>query len=141
MPLAGRNCIPSISVALLSVCVLVQPAAAYDLQYRQNNTNFSAADLQRVYNSGLPAAYDQAFPERRWTTYLLLDSPNNGPVAITLGLSPRGGPSQALLPIATYSVIEPIPGSGQQWQTLLSNLARAFATTVLSNRERLINQR
>ena len=142
MPLAGRNCIPSISVALLSICALVQPTAAYDLQYRQNNTNFSAADLQRIFNSGLPAAYDQAFPEQRWTTYLLLDShPNKGQVAITLGLSPRVGPSQALLPIATYSVIEPIPGSGQQWQTLLSNLARAFATTVLSNRERLINQR
>lgn len=58
--------------------------------------------LQRILNSGLPVIYDQAFPEQRWTTYLLLDShPNKGQVAITLGLSPRVGPSQALLPIAT----------------------------------------
>jgi hypothetical protein len=131
-----------ITLVMLTASAIGQPVAAYDLQYRQNNTNFSAADLQRIFNSGLPAAYDQAFPEQRWTTYLLLDShPNKGQVAITLGLSPRVGPSQALLPIATYSVIEPIPGSGQQWQTLLSNLARAFATSVLNNRERLINQR
>lgn len=142
MLLRARTSIPVITAALLATSAIVQPAAAYDLQFRQNNTNFSAADLQRIFNSGLPAAYDQAFPEQRWTTYLLLDShPNKGQVAITLGLSPRVGPSQALLPIATYSVIEPIPGSGQQWQTLLSNLARAFATTVLSNRDRLINQR
>jgi hypothetical protein len=142
MLLPGRNYFPLITLAMLTAGAIGQPVAAYDLQYRQNNTNFSAADLQRIFNSGLPAAYDQAFPEHRWSTYLLLDShPNKGQVAITLGLSPRIGPSKALLPIATYSVIEPIPGNGQQWQTLLSNLARAFANTVLSNREGLINQR
>ena len=141
MPLPGRNCFPAITWALLSAGAIVHPAGAYDLQYRQNNTNFSAAELQRIFNSGLPATYDQAFPEQRWTTYLLLDShPNKGQVAITLGLSPRVGPSQALLPIATYSVIEPIPGNHQQWQTLLRRLANAFASTVLSNRERLLNQ-
>lgn len=65
MPLAGRNGIPSTSMALLSMSTLVQPAAAYDLPYRQNYTNFSAADLQRIFNSRLPATYDQAFPEQR----------------------------------------------------------------------------
>ena len=56
MPLAGRNCIPSISVALLSVCALVQSAAAYELQYRLNNTNFSAAELQCIFTRELSAA-------------------------------------------------------------------------------------
>jgi len=62
-------------------------------------------------------------------------------VAITLGLSPRIGPSQALLPIATYSVIEPIPANDQQWQSLLTNLVKAYANNVLINRERVLNQR
>jgi len=142
MPLTGRSCIPSIAVALLTANAIMQPAAAYDLQYRQNNSNFSAAELQRIFNSGLPATYDKTFPEQRWTTYLLLDShPNKGQVVITLGLSPRIGPSQALLPIATYSEIEPIPANGQQWQSLLTNLGKAYGNNMLINRERVLNQR
>jgi hypothetical protein len=51
------------------------------------------------------------------------------------------GPSQALLPIAAYSVIEPIPATPQPWQGLISALAHADASSVLSNRSRLLNQR
>lgn len=73
---------------------LTLPARADDLQYRQNGTNLL-----------LDAHADQAL------------------VAITLGLSPRVGPAQALLPVATLSVIEPLPSSTGQWQSLLSDLA------------------
>jgi len=45
------------------------PAQAYDLQYRQNGTTFSAPQLREIFNGSLPAEYDQ-----RWTTYLLLDA-------------------------------------------------------------------
>jgi hypothetical protein len=48
---------------------LVLPAQAYDLQYRQNGTTFSAPQLREIFNGSLPAEYDQ-----RWTTYLLLDA-------------------------------------------------------------------
>jgi hypothetical protein len=115
---------------------------AYDLQYRQNNTNFSVQDLQRIFNNGLPQAYDQVFREQQWTTYLLLDShPDKGLVSIILGLSPRVGLSRALLPIATYSVVETIPKTPQQWQQLLSRLARSYGNTVVNNRARLLHQR
>lgn len=137
-----RGRLPLRFAVALAAAWLPLSASAYDLQYRQNNTSFSASDLQRIFNNGLPQAYDQVFREQQWTTYLLLDShPDKGQVAITLGLSPRVGTSRALLPIATYSVIEPIPGSNQQWQRLLSDLARAYANSVLSNRARLLNQR
>ncbi|MFN5161997.1 MAG: hypothetical protein ACK5FE_11585 [Cyanobacteriota bacterium] len=90
---------------------LARPARAYDLQYRQNGTSFSAGELRRIFNNALPAAYDQSFPDQRWTTYLLLDAhADQSLVAISLGLSPRVVPSQALLPVvATFSVIEPCP--------------------------------
>ena len=142
MMLPFRALLSSLAAASLAVAGLPLSASAYDLQYRQNNTNFSAADLQRIFNNGLPPTYDRVFPEQQWTTYLLLDShPDKGQVAITLGLSPRVGASRALLPIATYSVIEPIPSTTSQWQRLLSALANAYANSVLSSRARLLNQR
>jgi len=142
MTLSLRGWLSCLAVAALATAGLPLPASAYDLQYRQNNTNFSAADLRRIFNSGLPTSYDRVFLEQQWTTYLLLDShPDKGQVAITLGLSPRLGASRALLPVATYSVIEPIPGTTQQWQRLLSALANAYANSVLSNSGRLLNQR
>jgi hypothetical protein len=142
MTLSFRGLLPSLAAAAMAAAGLPLSASAYDLQYRQNNTSFSAIDLQRIFNQGLPQAYDQVFPEQQWTTYLLLDShPDKGQVAITLGLSPRVGATRALLPIATYSVIEPIPSTTPQWQRLLSGLARAYANSVLSNQARLLNQR
>jgi len=141
MLLFGRL-LPLLAAAGLIGSSLLRAASAYDLQYRQNNISFSASDLRRIFNNGLPQSYDLVFPEQQWTTYLLLDShPDKGQVAITLGLSPRVGASRALLPIATYSVIEPIPSTSQQWQRLLSALANTYATNVLSNRARLLNQR
>jgi hypothetical protein len=53
---------------------LFMPAQAYDLQYRQNGTAFSAPQLQEIFNKGLPAEHDQRFRDKRWTTYLLLDA-------------------------------------------------------------------
>jgi hypothetical protein len=38
-------------------------------------------------------------------------------------------------------VIEPIPANGQQWQSLLTNLGKAYGNNMLINRERLLNQR
>jgi hypothetical protein len=97
--------------------------------------------LRRIFNNGLPAAYDQGFPDQRWTTYLLLDAhADKGLVAITLGLSPRVGPSQALLPVATFSVIEPMPRSAAGWQQLLSDLAARYARVTLENRGRILSQ-
>ena len=120
---------------------LVLPARAYDLQYRQNGTSFSASELRRIFNNGLPAAYDQRFPDQRWTTYLLLDAhADKGLVAITLGLSPRVGRSQALLPVATFSVIEPMPRSAAGWQQLLSDLGARYASLMLENRSRILSQ-
>ena len=95
-------------VVIAAGLALALPARAYDLQYRQNGTSFSASELRRIFNTALPAAYDQRFADQRWTTYLLLDAhADQALVAITLGLSPRVGASQALLPVATFSVIEP----------------------------------
>ena len=130
-----------LAASVLIGAALALPARAYDLQYRQNGTNFSASELRRIFNNGLPAAYDQRFPDQRWTTYLLLDAhADKELVAITLGLSPRVGRSKALLPVATFSVIEPLPRSAAGWQQLLSDLAARYASLMLENRSRIINQ-
>jgi len=129
------------AAAALIAAALALPARAYDLQYRQNGTSFSASELRRIFSNGLPAAYDQRFPDQRWTTYLLLDAhADQALVAITLGLSPRVGPSQALLPVATFSVIAPLPRSADQWQHLLSELAARYARLMLENRSRILSQ-
>jgi hypothetical protein len=105
--------------ALIAVSLTV-PVDAYDIQYRQNGSSFSASELRRIFSNALPAAYDQRFPDQRWTTYLLLDAhADRALVAHHLGLSPRVGPSQPLLPVATFSMIEPLPRSANQWQQLL----------------------
>jgi hypothetical protein len=125
----------------LFAAALAPPARAFDLQYRQNGTSFSANQLRSIFSNALPAAYDQRFPDQRWTTYLLLDAhADQGRVAITLGLSPRVGPSQALLPVATFSVIEPLPRSAGQWQQLLSDLAARYGRLMIENRSRILNQ-
>ena len=130
-----------LAASVLIGAALALPARAYDLQYRQNGTNFSASELRRIFNNALPAAYDQQFPDQRWTTYLLRDAhADKGLVAITLGLSPRVGPYQALLPVATFSVIEPLPRSAAQWQQLLSDLAAGYARLMLENRGRILSQ-
>lgn len=61
-------------------------------------------------------------------------------MAITLGLSPRVGPSQALLPVVTFSVIEPLPRSAAQWQQRLADLAARYARQMLENRSRILRQ-
>jgi len=128
------------AAALIGGGLLLPPAQAYDLQYRQNGTTFSAPQLRQIFSGSLPAEYDKRFPEQRWTTYLLLDAhANKGLVAITLGLSPRVGPSQALLPVATFSVIEPLPRTSAQWQQLLGAMARQYAQLMLDNRSRILN--
>lgn len=120
---------------------LMLPASAYDLQYRQNGTTFTAPQLREIFNGSLPAEYDLRFPEQRWTTYLLLDAhTNKNLVAITLGLSPRVGPSQALLPLATFSVVEPLPYTPAQWQQLLGGVANQYARLMLDNRSRILKQ-
>jgi hypothetical protein len=130
------------AASALIAAALALPARAYDLQYRQNGTSFSAGELRRIFNNALPAAYDQRFPDQRWTTYLLLDAhADQALVAITLGLSPRVGPSQALLPVATFSVIEPLPRSAAGWQQLLSDQAARYARLMLENRSRILSQR
>ena len=126
--------------ALMGASVTL-PSRAYDLQYRQNGTSFSASELRRIFSNALPAAFDQRFPDQRWTTYLLLDAhADQALVAITLGLSPRVGPSQALLPVATLSVIEPLPRSAGQWQQRLSDLVARYAHLMLDNRSRILSQ-
>jgi hypothetical protein len=131
-----------LAASVLIGAALALPARAYDLQYRQNGTSFSASELRRIFNNALPPAYDQRFPDQRWTTYLLLDAhADKDLVAITLGLSPRVGPSQALLPVATFSVIEPLPRSAAQWQQLLSDLAARYARLMLENGSRIPSQR
>ena len=132
-----------IAAAAAACSLLGGPAAhAYDLQFRQNNSPLNGAQLQQAFNRGLPRAYDQQFPERQWTTYLLLDGhPNQGLVAITVGLSPRVGPSKALLPVATFSALEPIPANADQWIQLLAQAANTYANSVLLNRTRILGQR
>jgi len=127
------------TAALISGGLLL-PARAYDLQYRQNGTTFSAPQLRQIFSGSLPAEYDQRFPDQRWTTYLLIDAhADKGLVAITLGLSPRVGQSQALLPVATFSVIEPMPRTPAQWQQLLTGVASQYARLMLDNRSRILN--
>lgn len=128
---------------LVSLAVIGHGAArAYDLQYRQNNTSFSGAELRSVFNAALPSLYEQAFPQEEWTTYLLLDAhPQQGLVSITLGLSPRLSSTRALLPIATYSVIEPLPRDMGQWRRLLAGVASTYANLMLNNRSRLLMPR
>ena len=129
-----------LAASVLIGAALALPARAYDLQYRQNGTSFSASELRSIFNNALPAAYDQGFPDQRWTTYLLLDAhADKALVAITLGLSPRVGPSQALLPVATFSVIEPLPRSTAGWQQLLSDLAARYARLMLENGSRILS--
>lgn len=121
---------------------LFMPAQAYDLQYRQNGTAFSAPQLREIFNQSLLVEYDQRFPDQHWTTYLLLDAhTDNKLVAITLGLSPRVGPKQALLPLASFSVIEPLPRTPVQWQQLLGGVANQYAKLILDNSSRILNQR
>ena len=130
------------AAALISGGLLLPPVQAYDLQYRQNGTSFSAPHLRQIFSGSLPAEYDQRFPDQRWTTYLLLDAhANKDLVAITLGLSPRVGPTKALLPLATFSVIEPLPRTAAQWQQLLGGVASQYARLMLDNRSRILNQR
>lgn len=118
------------------------PAWGYDLQYRQNNSALSAGQLQQALNRGLPSDYDRLFPQQQWTTYLLIDGhPGKGMVAITLGLSPRIGPRQALLPLATYSLLEPIPLSSGQWDALLAEAANSYGSAMIRNRQRILSQR
>jgi hypothetical protein len=72
---------------------------------------------------------------------LLLDAhADKGLVAITLGLSPRVGQSQALLPLATFSVIEPLPRTAAQWQELLGGVASQYARLMLENGSRILKQ-
>ena len=128
------------AAALISGGLLL-PAQAYDLQDRQNGTTFSAPQLRQIFSGSLPAEYNQRFPDQRWTTYLLLDAhADQALVAITLGLSPRVGTSQALLPVATFSVIEPLPRSADQWQQLLADLAARYARLMLENHSRILSQ-
>ena len=137
MPVLPRH----LAASVLIGAALVLPARAYDLQFRQNGTSFSASELRRIFNTALPAAYDQRFPDPRWTTYLLLDAhADQALVAITLGLSPRVGTSKALLPVATFSVIEPLPRSADQWQQLLADLAARYARLMLENHSRILSQ-
>lgn len=119
---------------------LAVPAHAYDLHFRQNGTNFSSEQLRRIFDGALPTAYDKGFPEQRWSIDLFMDAhPDQDLVAITLGLSPRIGPSQALLPVATLSVIEPLPRSQVQWRDRLMELAGRYARLMLANRHRLLS--
>ena len=136
-----RSLLSRFAASALFVAALALSARAYDLQDRQNGTSFSASELRSIFNNALPAVYDQRFPDQRWTTDLLLDAhADQGLVAITLGLSPRVGPSQALLPVATFSVIEPIPRSAAGWQQLLSDLAARYTSLMLENRSRILSQ-
>jgi hypothetical protein len=128
------------AAALISGGLLL-PAQAYDLQDRQNGTTFSAPQLRQIFSGSLPAEYNQRFPDQRWTTYLLLDAhADKELVAITLGLSPRVGQTQALLPLATFSVIEPLPRTPAQWQQLPEGVASQYARLMLENRNRILNK-
>jgi hypothetical protein len=140
-PLPGLGCRFSLLLASLlsgGLVELIRPAQAYDLHYRQNNSSFSAEQLRQVFDQGLPAAYDQTFADRQWSTWLLLDvHPDKGLAAITLGLCPRLSATSAALPLATMSFLEPWPASRIQQQQLLSRLAQRYATEMLENRGRL----
>ncbi len=129
-------------IAAVAVLPIIPPAQAYDLQYRQNGVNLSQQQLRTIFSAALPVDYDRNFPDQQWTTYLLVDAhPSKQLVAITLDLSPRIGRTKAVLPIATYSVIEPLPGSLPQWQQLLGAAAQQYANQMLTNRNRILNGR
>lgn len=118
---------------------LTVPARAFDLHYRQNGTTFSAIQLRDLMRRALPAIYDQAFADQRWSTYLLLDAQRSKQmVAITMGLSPRLGQKHALLPVATYSVIEALPQTNEQWSALLTEVANQYAQAMLANQARIL---
>ena len=110
-------------------------AQAYDLHFRQNHSSFSGDELRQVFDRALPAAYDQTFADRQWSTWLLIDvHSDKGLAAITLGLCPRLSATSAALPVATMSFLEPWPASKSQQEQLLSQLAQRYATVMLENR-------
>lgn len=114
------------------------PANAYDLQYRQNGVHLAGHQLRSIVSDALPAEYDRRFPEQYWSTYLLLDAhASKGLVAITVGLSPRVGTSRALLPVATFSVIESLPRSSAQWHQLLGAVVQQYGQKMIANRDRI----
>ena len=116
----------------------VRPAQAYDLHFRQNHSAFSAEAFRQALDQGLPAAYDQTFIDRQWSTWLLIDvHPDKGLAAITLGLCPRLSATSAALPVATMSFLEPWPANKFQQQQLLSQLAQRYATVMLENRDNI----
>ena len=45
-----------LAASILIAAALALPARAYDLQYRQNGTSFSASELRSIFNNSLPAA-------------------------------------------------------------------------------------
>jgi hypothetical protein len=49
--------------------------------------------------------------------------------------------TKALLPVATFSVIEPLPRNAVQWQQLLGGVINQYAQLMFDNRGRIINQR
>lgn len=122
----------------LALGTVASPSQAFDLQFRQNNTNLSAVELQRIFSRSLPRTYERQFPESRWTTWLMLDAyPKKGMVAITLGLCPRLGDGRALLPAATLSLLEPLPTDPAGLQRLLGQAASRFGELMLANRGRI----
>lgn len=130
------------AVYAVATSLALTPAQAYDLQYRQNGVNFSPQQLRTIFSAALPQNYDIKFPDQQWTTYLLVDAhADKQLVAITLGLSPRVGRTKALLPVATFSVIEPLPNSLTQWQQLLGATTQQFANQMLINRNRILSTR
>ncbi len=130
------------AVYAVATSLALTPAQAYDLQYRQNGVNFSPQQLRTIFSAALPQSYDRKFPDQQRTTYLLVDAhADKQLVAITLGLSPRVGRTQALLPVATFSVIEPLPESLTQWQQLLGAITQQFGNQMLINRSRILSTR
>ena len=140
----GGRCAQGLTLGLaFALAVLVEaglvsggrPARAYDLHFRQNHSSFSAQEFRQALDRGLPAAYDQTFADRWWSTWLLIDvHPDKGLAAITLGLCPRLSATSAGLPVATMSFLEPWPASKIQQQQLLSQLAKRYASVMLENR-------
>ncbi|MEB3332131.1 MAG: hypothetical protein VKI83_06535 [Synechococcaceae cyanobacterium] len=130
-----------LAAAALAATALAAPARACDLHFCQNGTSFSGEELRRRFDRGLPPAYDQAFPEQRWSTVMKLDAHHDqGLVVITLGHSPWLSATQALLPVASFSVIEALPPTQTQWKRWLTDLASRYAQLMLANRSRILNQ-
>jgi len=136
-----QRCWKGLASAAIAALLTLPPARSYDLQYRQNGVNFNAQQLRTIFSSALPPNYDSNFPDQQWTTYLLVDAhADQQLVAITLGLSPRVGRSKALLPIATFSVIKPLPSSLSEWEQLLGATAQQYANQMLTNRNRILSR-